>query len=82
MSPIQTIIPTDEKFHVSLGYMCWRVSAPKMLESFRAIGLLNVSDAEAPKDVESTLDVFHLVEDGMEAVSQVFDWRTWAPEFV
>jgi len=53
-----------------------------MLESFRAIGLLKVSDAEAPKDVESTLDVFHLVEDGMEAVSQVFDWRTWAPEFV
>jgi hypothetical protein len=39
-----------------------------MLESLWAIRFLKVSDAEAPEDVKATLDVFHLVEDGVEAV--------------
>jgi len=37
-----------------------------MLESFRAIGFLKVSDAEAPKDVEATLDLFQFGKDGVE----------------
>ena len=68
LGPIQTISTIVEKFHVPLGYVCRRVSAPKMLESLWAIGFLKVSDTEAPEDVKATLDVFHLVEDGVEAV--------------
>lgn len=48
LGPIQTIVPVGEKFHVSLGYVCLGVSAPKMLENFRAIGFLKMSDAETP----------------------------------
>lgn len=69
LGPIQTISTIVEKFHVPLGYMCWCVSAPKMLVSFWAIRFLKVSDAEAPEDVKAALDVFHLVENGVEAVS-------------
>src|SRR5229473_3517806 len=68
LGPIQTISTIVEKFHVSLGYVCRCVSAPKMLESLWAIRFLKVSDAEAPEDVKATLDVFHLVENGVEAV--------------
>jgi hypothetical protein len=41
-----------------------------MLESFRAIGFLKMSDAETPEDVDATLDVFHLFQDGVQAVSK------------
>ena len=37
-----------------------------MLESFRAIGFLKVSDAETPKDVEATLDLFQFGKGGEE----------------
>jgi hypothetical protein len=57
LGPIQTISTIVEKFHVSLGYVCRCVSAPKMLESLWAIRFLEVSDAEAPEDVKTTLDV-------------------------
>ena len=68
LGPIQTVSTIVEKFHVPLGYVRRCVSAPKMLESLWAIRFLKVSDAEAPEDVKATLDVFHLVEDGVEAV--------------
>jgi hypothetical protein len=70
LGPFQAVIPIGEKFHVSLGYVRLDVSAPKMLESFRAIGFLKVSDAEAPKDVEATLDVFQFGKDGVEVPAE------------
>lgn len=39
-----------------------------MLKSPRAIRFLKVSDAEAPEDDKATVDVFHLLEHGVEAV--------------
>jgi hypothetical protein len=44
-----------------------------MLESLWAIRFLKVSDAEAPEDVKAALDVFHLVEDGVEAILESKD---------
>jgi hypothetical protein len=68
LDPVQTISTIVEKFHVSLGCVCRCVSASKMLESLWAIRFLKVSDGEAPEDVKTTVNVFHLVEDGVEAV--------------
>jgi hypothetical protein len=53
-----------------------------MLESFRAIGFLKMSDAETPEDVDATLDVFHLFQDGVQAVSKGVIGGIWAPELV
>jgi hypothetical protein len=41
-----------------------------MLENFRAIGFLEVSDAEPPEDVESSLDVFQFGKDGVEVPAE------------
>jgi len=46
------------------------VSGPEVPEYFRAFSLLQASDAEAAKDVESALRVFDSLENGMEAVAQ------------
>src|SRR5216684_7622592 len=82
LGPIQSISTIVEKFHVPLEYVRRCESTPKMLESLWAIRFLKVSDAETPEDVKATLNVFHLVEDGVEAVWRVFDCRSWAPELV
>ena len=42
-----------------------------MLERSRAIGLLKVCHSVAPEDVEATLYVLQLLEDGVEAASRV-----------
>jgi len=70
LGPIQTISTIVEKFHVSLGYVCRCVSAPRMLESLWAIRFLKVSDAEAPEDVETSALMRHVVENRMQAVAE------------
>jgi transposase InsO family protein len=44
------------------------VSAPEVLKVLRAIRVLELGDAEAPEDVEPTLNVFQLFQDGVETV--------------
>lgn len=41
-----------------------------MLDRGRAIGPLKVGDSVAPEDVETTLYVFQLLEDGMETIAE------------
>src|SRR2546429_5256825 len=48
--------------------MRWCVSRPEVLQGLRALGRLELRDAEPPKDVEPTLFVLDLFQDGMKAV--------------
>jgi len=45
-----------------------RVPGPKVLKSIGAIRLLQLRDQAAPEDVEPTLDVPELFQDGMQTV--------------
>jgi len=41
-----------------------------VLQRLRALGGLQLRDAEAPEDVESTLLIFQLFEDGVKAAAE------------
>src|SRR2546430_10609350 len=48
--------------------MRWCVSRPEVLQGLRALRRLELRDAEPPKDVQPTLFVLDLFQDGMKAV--------------
>ena len=48
--------------------MRWCVSRPEVLQGLRALPRLELRDAEPPEDVEPTLFVLDLFQDGMKAV--------------
>ena len=46
------------------------MSRPKVLQRLRALGGLQLGDAEAPEDVKSTLFIIQLFEDGVKAIAE------------